>query len=73
MTGAMGLYVSWIGLLAILFLSLRQWYAADASRSQLVLWVLLFLACPPFALALYCMTRLVSVRVENNFGNSKNG
>jgi len=69
MSGGMGLYVCWVGLLAILFLSLRQWYAADARRSQFVFWVLLFLACPPFALALYVVTRLISVGIENNFGN----
>lgn len=57
MSGGLGTYVAWVAVVMLAFLALRGWYAGDPRRSQLVFWVLLFLACPPVALLLYVAIR----------------
>ena len=70
MSGTFGLgYFIWIALVIGAGMVFRRWYRGSQQRSELVFWVLFFLLCPPLAVIVYLMLKMlritVTVRTEN--------
>ena len=70
MSGMFGVgYFILVALVVVLGLLLRRWYALGQDRAQLVFWVMFALLCPPLALIVYLILKVlrigVTVRVEN--------
>lgn len=64
MSGTFGLgYLIWVLLVAGLGVLLRIWYTKDPRRSQLAFWLVLMLACPPLALVIFLLLKMVRIRV----------
>ena len=71
MSGTFGVgYLIWIALVVVAGIVFRRWYASSQDRSQLVFWIAFFLLCPPLAIVVYLILKMlritVTVRTENS-------
>ena len=74
MSGMNGLwYLVWIALVTVAGIVFRRWYASSQDRSQLVFWVVFFLLCPPLAIVVYLVLKILRIRITVRTENSSHG
>ncbi len=74
MSGMNGLwYLVWIALVIVAGIVFRRWYASSQDRSQLVFWVVFFLLCPPLAIVVYLVLKILRIRITVRTENSSHG
>ncbi len=74
MSGMNGLwYLLWIALVVVAGIVLRRWYASSPDRSQLVFWAVFFLLCPPLAIVVYLVLKILRIRITVRTENSSHG
>ncbi|SFN07224.1 hypothetical protein [Dokdonella immobilis] len=74
MTAMNGLwYLIWIALIGVAGIVLRRWYVRSPERSQLVFWVMFFLLCPPLAIVVYLILKMLRITITVRTENSSHG
>lgn len=74
MSGVFGLgYLILVALVVVCGLMLRRWYAVSQDRAQLVFWVMFALLCPPLALIVYLILKILRIRITIRTENSSHG
>jgi hypothetical protein len=74
MSGLIGLwYLIWIAVVFVAGILFRRWYASNLERSQLVFWVIFFLLCPPLAIVLYLILKMLRIPLTLRLENSSHG
>ncbi len=66
-------YLLWIALVVVAGIVLRRWYASSQDRSELVFWVFFFLLCPPLAIVVFLMFKILRISVTVRAENSSHG
>ena len=74
MSGMFGVgYFILVALVVVLGLLLRRWYAVSQDRAQLVFWVMFVLLCPPLALIVFLILKVLRITIVVRTENSSHG
>ena len=66
-------YLVWIALVVVAGIVFRRWYARSPERSQLVFWAIFFLICPPLAIVVYLVLKVLRITITVRLENSSHG
>ncbi|MEO8010659.1 MAG: hypothetical protein ABI650_03335 [Dokdonella sp.] len=74
MSATFGLgYLVWAALVVAAGIVFRRWYASSRDRAELVFWIMFLLLCPPLAIVVYLILKMLRIGITVRTENSSHG